>query len=777
MEQNQVRLEAMVAANARQLATVSSQVYVNNNEVQENLQKLDRNDIDLAGGISTVQNQQGTLHDAVTTASQTLGQKMTSLDENQRHLQDGVAQVAGVTQKTAADVTAIAQEHATLHQMVQSSRKELGDGIAVVAANQDKTRTDIGQLQQRHQALADQLVALAASQDRIHSGLDGLNKLMQLVANDVTAVSQGQTALRQALDEHKAVFADKSAVLEQNQRNTQASVDGIAGQTKQNADGIAAVAVNQAALQQTLGANHQTLTGQVAAVIDNQQGLRADIRGLSDKTGQTAAQLTSLATGQDAIRETLRSGNEAVTAKLTGLSENQTGLKGELNGLHQKADTVVTGVQSVRTEQAGLRESVKANHETARDLMAQLSSGEQQIQNQLDALTSTAGQTALDVVALTDSSAAMRQSLQANTAGLDEKTDRIATGLTTVADRQTAMQQTIGAGLSAMAAEQNAAHKAIREQGEQLSSRAAASAENQQQFQNDVDTVLATAEQTALDVIALASQQDAMQQTIQNHGKAADSQMASLAAGQEQVQSGLDTITATTGQTALDVIGAAAGQDALRQNLQNHNEVVAGRIADLASSQQQTQSGLDTVVATAGQTALDVIALNDGQIRLAQAAQADRQELAAKLTGIVQSQQQWVQRLDAAQANVQTIAASIATLEQHITKLQGSLQPSLDGLTTQLGANGQGRAQFEAKVNQDVQAIAEAISQLRQDQATLTDQMQQIQKRTQSQTKDIITAIQQLKQPPAEVKISDSGAMVNESGTKLESSVAEAEAK
>jgi hypothetical protein len=328
----------------------------------------------------------------------------------------------------------------------------------------------------------------------------------------------------------------------------------------------------------------------------------------------------------------------------------------------------------------------------------------------------------------------------------------------------------IAADLIVAATEQSAAHKLLREQGQQLSGQIVTSAENQRQLQSEIDAILATAGQTALDVIALASQQDTLRQVVRSHDDAVNSRMTDLTGGQEQAQSVLDTITATAGQTALDVIDVAARQDALSQDLHSHNKAVAGRIVELANGQQETQSGLDTVIATTGQTALDTIALSDGQVKLARAAQADRQELAARLTGIVQSQQQWSQRLDAAQANAQTIATGIAAIEQHVTKLQSSLQPSLEGLTTQVGATGQSRAQFEAKVNQDIQAVVEAISLLRQQQMSLADQMEQIHKRTQSQTKDIITAIQQLKQPPAEVKVSDSG-------TKLESSVAEAAAK
>jgi chromosome segregation ATPase len=780
MEENQIRLQAMVAANARQLATISSQVHVNNSEVQEGILKLDRNDRDLATGVSTVQNEQNALRETVTSANQAMDKRMATLDENQRLLRDGVGQVAAITQRTASDVTAIAREHATLHQMVQNSRRELGEGIAAVAVTGEKIRTDIGQLQQTDQRMVEQLVALATSQDRIYNGLDGLGKFMQAVASDVTGISQGQATLRQSLHEHNAALAEKSAILERNQQNIQAAVDGAAVETRKNTEGIAGLAAGQTAVQQTLGANHKIVTGQIAAVIENQQGLQAGINGLSERAGQNATRLTALATGQDAIRETLSNGNGVVAAKLAGLSESQTGLQSNLSGLHQKADTIVSNVTTIQAQQTSLHETLKANHEAAKNQVAQLSDEQEQLQGQLDVLTATAGQTALDVMALNDSSTALRQTVQASTNGLGEKADRIASGLTTMADRQTAMQQKIDAAVAttgqtardvtAAAARQETIQQALQDHNETTTRQITGLAENGKRIQSALDTVTATTGQTALDVTAMATRQDVLRQTLQNHDKAVDSRMVNLVNGQEQIQNSLDSVTAMTSQTALDVINMAAGQDALTQNLRNHNEAVTSRITDLASSQQQTQSGVDTVVATSGQTALDMIDLSEGQAKLAQAVRTDRQELAVRLAELVQSQQQWAQRFDAAQANVQTIAANTTALEQHLTKLQGSLQPSLDGLTSQFGAAGQSRAQFEAKVNQDIQAIVDAVAQLRQDQASLTEQMQQIQVRTQSQTKDIITAIQQLKQPPAEVNVSDSG-------TKLESSVAEAAAK
>ena len=74
-----------------------------------------------------------------------------------------------------------------------------------------------------------------------------------------------------------------------------------------------------------------------------------------------------------------------------------------------------------------------------------------------------------------------------------------------------------------------------------------------------------------------------------------------------------------------------------------------------------------------------------------------------------------------------------------------------------MDANGKQRQQFEAKVAQDVQAMIDAIAQLRQTQALLQEQMSQVQKSTQSQADTLKATIEQIKrQPPVEVKVSDS---------------------
>jgi chromosome segregation ATPase len=196
-------------------------------------------------------------------------------------------------------------------------------------------------------------------------------------------------------------------------------------------------------------------------------------------------------------------------------------------------------------------------------------------------------------------------------------------------------------------------------------------------------------------------------------------------------------------------------QDAIAKAIQSHDESAAGRIAQLGDGQQKMQSGLDAVATTVGQTIRDIAALNENQAKSEQTAQVGREQVAVSLAEIARNQQGWIERFDAAQAKVQAMADSIATLDQQLGKLQGALQTGVQSTATLLDANGQQRQQFEAKIAQDVQAMIEAISQLRQAQAQLQEQMGQVHKSTQTQAETLKSAIDQIKQPAVEAKVSD----------------------
>jgi len=853
MEDNQVKLQAMVAANARQLATISSQIHVNNADLQKGIQNLDQNDQSLAVQVTAVQDKQAQLHNTITSGDQALGRRMVALEENQQLLQDGVAQVADITQRTAADVTAVAREHATLHRLVQNNKQELAKNIATVANNQKTTHTGIGHLQQAGQHMTEQLVTLANEQQTLH------------------AATQSQT---QSL-------AERIAVVTQNQENLRALVNEVSNTTTQTAGDVATLTTSQADIHKTLGTNQKIVTGQVAAVIENQQSVQASINDLHQKADLTTASLDELSSGQNVLRQSITANATTLNTQIGTLAENQRSIQTGISDLSDTTDRVAAGqatlhesvkaarneigmhaatlaenqrtlqngvelldakttqvaadLTAVATTQDTLRQTVQGNDRAVRDQMKELADNQHALQSGLDTVTATTGQTALNVLAVGDGQAKLEQTLQAGINDLADKTNALASNVGAMTAEQASLresfeaasgdldmqvakladnQKTLQTGVSSLreqtdriaadvvtaAAGQDTLLQAITSHNEATAHQFAQLAEGQDDLQGYLDIVTATAGQTALDLNtmgqtqtrlernvaaslnaldqqtgqmtadlqAVTSAQKELQNSLKHHDQSVTEQVAGVVKGQEQIRTGLDTATATAGQTALDVIAVASKQETLEQSLQNHNVALDNQLTKLNDKQESMQACLDTVTATTGQVALDVISVDQGQAKLAEAIQADRQEVTARLAELARDRQQWSQRLDAAQANMETVAGSILTLEQRLASLQGTMQENLDGVATLLDADGNDRHEFETQLRQELQAMMESVSRLRETQTSLQKQIQQIQNTTQGQTDDILSAIEQLQRKPSDLRLSDAGVPAESSLTETD---------
>jgi chromosome segregation ATPase len=746
MEENQIKLEAMVAANARELATISSQLHTGQGKINESIQTLDGDTRQVAAGVVSVQNEQRQLHDAVAAGNEGLNRRIGYVEDNQRSLQGSVAQVSDVTQRTAADLTSLAQEHTALRETVRTNQQELAGSLGTVVDNQQAIQTGIGNLRQASEGLAggiasiaakhdtlyaavrdngkqlsDRLAVLSSGHERLCADIVNVHTLLQTMAADLVAAN---SSLKEQLGTNHESLAAQIAGLSASQQRLQAGVDTLGGKADQAA---VELADTRSSLQDTLRVSREVLTGQIAASLQNQQALHSDVRNLSDKADKLTADIGEVSTGQAALRDTLRTNHDAVITAMAGLSERHDALRSGIGRLDGKADRVAGDIASMTTQQQAFKSEIdnlgqatqrvasdiavmasgqKLLHQTLRahtdqinEQVMSLANSQEEMKANLDTLTAATGQASLDILALGNGQTGLTRTVQTGVADLGMRTDKMA------------------AELTAVAAGQNSLHDAMN-----------------------------------------------------RHGQAVSSQVARVVDGQQQMQSSLDTLTATAGQTALDVIAMTTRQDAIQAALQSHNEALDSQVAKLADNQQQIQNGLDTVTATTGQASLDALALHNSQGQLGQAVQAGRQEMVATLATMAQGQQSWSDRLNSAQAKVATLADSIAALKQQVAKLQEVLQTGIQGTTTVLGATGQQQLQFEAKVSQDMQAVIDALAQLHQTQTSLQEQITQVQKSTQGQAESIRSAIGQMKgipnvlertdgpepkQPHAEVRISD----------------------
>ena len=882
MQQNQVKLQAMVAANARELATLSSQVHVSQDRIEEGFAGLEQDIRNTDARLAAVQSEQAQLHQTVAANDQNMNARLTQLTDNQASLRDGIAHVADIAQRTNTTVSTVARDQATLHQLVQNNKKELGESITTVANNQEQTHAGIHQLHQADQNLANLIATVTAKQEALqkltegnHEQLTGslaalsthqgqfrgemgdLRSLTQTVAADVTALGNEQAALHDTVRANTATLvAGQGAIRDTLRTNNEVVAAGLTNlavqqqdignnvtNLRENSDKLAAdlatVASEQTALRQMVSNSTENL----AAIAEGQGALQLSVGALDAKTTTLASDISSVSQQLSALDENVKAGNETLTSHTAALADGQrmiqTGLntmtattnqsaltvlamgnrQGEMEQAMQAGiDRLTVETQQLASGQQTLDAALRDRSESLSSQLVNLTQKQQQMQSGLDTLTMTTGQVALDVLAIHDTQAGQGQAIASNQQQLVAKLDataqnqqQIREGLDTI----TATTTQTALDVLTVSETQAGQAQAIQANQQQLVARLDATAQNQQQIREGLDTITATTTQTALDVLTVSEIQAGQTQTIEANQHQLVARLDATAQNQQQIRDGLDTITTTTTQTALDVltvsevqagqtqtiqanqqqvvarldaaaqdqqqirdslgtIGATTAQVALdvlaghdsqvqqAQTLQAGQQAIAAELSTVTEGQQQVQGHLETITATATQVARDVVQVGENQGKLERAFETNRQELVARLTEIAQGQQEWLTRFDAAQANIEAMATGIASLEQRVMKLQGTLQSSLNDLNTLLDAKSQRQAQFEETVRQDVQSLGDSLVQLRDAQTGLQKRIQEMQSSSESQTEDLLSAIEQLQQKtdsnsalvPAEIKSS-----------------------
>jgi len=750
MEENQIKLQAMVAANARDLATISSQLDAGQGKINESIQTLDGDTQQVAANVASVRNEQRQFRDAVAAGNEGLNRRIGSVEVNQRSLQGSVAQVSDVTQRTATDLTALAREQAALQQTVRANQQELTGSLSTVANNQLRIVTGIGALHQGNQELAgdiaarhdtlyaalqnsdkqltERYAALTSGQSRLSADVAQVHTQLNTMTDDLTA---GNSSLKEQVAAGQQTLTTQIAGLSASQQQLQTSVDTLGTKADRTA---ADLADTKSSLQEAVRVRQEALTGRIDGLSAGQQQLQTSVDTLGGKADQTAA---DLADTRSSLQNTLRVSREVLTGQIAASLQNQQALQSDVRDLSDKADKLTTNISDVSGEQTALHATVRTNHDTVAVAMAGLADRQETLRSGLDKLEGKADRAAGDLTALTTQQQSLYEAVKANQdsvvpklAAVSATTEQTARDVAALNNGQAALQQNVQAG--------NAA----------LTARATELVESQQALQSRIDNLGQATRQVTSDVAKMTVGQDALHQTLKAYSDKTDQQAASLAGVQEEMRTNLDTLTATAGQTGLDIIAVTTRQDAIQAALQSHSETLGAQMAQLADGQQQMQTSLDTVTATTGQASLDALTLNNSQGRLGQAVQAGRQEMADKLADMAQGQQKWSERLDAAQAKAATIGDSVAALEQRIAKLHDLLQASIQGTTAVLGATSQQRLQFETKVSQDMQAVIDSLAQLRQTQTSLQEQITQVQKSTQGQADSLRSVIEQMKTSP-----------------------------
>jgi hypothetical protein len=232
IEENQLRLQTMVQANAQEIATVAATIEQNQRELQVGIDDL-QNDIrkvaaDMAADVTAVAEEQMKLHKTVQSDNRQMTGKMAMIEQKQHELQAGIEDVQNGTLKVAtdmaADITVVTNEQTKLYETVQSNSLQLTDKVAVIEQNQQERQDTIESVQQNIQQVAAGVSSLGEDILELQKILQ--NNIRELVSI-VDVAGQEQFKFQGKIQEDLLALGSTVSAIKQSQSRLQSQIEDV----------------------------------------------------------------------------------------------------------------------------------------------------------------------------------------------------------------------------------------------------------------------------------------------------------------------------------------------------------------------------------------------------------------------------------------------------------------------------------------------------------------------------------------------------------------------
>jgi len=232
LEENQLKLQSLVEANAQQISAVVSRIEQNQIDLQAALENVRNTTQKLASDITVATSEHTKLQKNVLDDNKQMTGRMAMMEQK---LQTGIEDVQSGTMKVADDIATVVETQLKLEEAVQSDRQQMSGRIAVIEQNQTKRQSEIGSLRSSIQKVAAGVSAFE----------ENLSKLQELLKNDtrdlagiIEAIGQGQFEFEQKIQKDVRTLADSIDAVEQNQDKLQKQIEEVQSNTQAMIDKI-----------------------------------------------------------------------------------------------------------------------------------------------------------------------------------------------------------------------------------------------------------------------------------------------------------------------------------------------------------------------------------------------------------------------------------------------------------------------------------------------------------------------------------------------------------
>ena len=171
LEANQMRLQELVEANARQITQVVASAERNQEQLQAAILSLRGTTEQLSAEMRQVAQAHTNLQDTVATQnSEALG-RVAAVEDGQKLLTARAAQTESAYRQLAADLSAMQARQAELAGLVESNQKSVVARLAAMDSNRMQLRAELGDVRVMTERLAADVAVVADAQAKLDTGM------------------------------------------------------------------------------------------------------------------------------------------------------------------------------------------------------------------------------------------------------------------------------------------------------------------------------------------------------------------------------------------------------------------------------------------------------------------------------------------------------------------------------------------------------------------------------------------------------------------------------
>lgn len=224
MEDNQLKLEVMIEANAEQIAILAANMEQNQYDLEEQVKNIEKDTRNVAADIASVTDAQMQLKEMVQGNNRTLYNRMSGLEKTQVEMQTSIENVKNDTQTMVAGVNAVSDEQTRLHEIVQNNGSYVADRMDVIEQKQQ-------QWQSMFTGFVDNVQKVVARVNNFEQNLSALQVSVQNGIQDLLSVMNSASGerlqYREQINEKIQTLSESINSILQNQQELRTQVEDL----------------------------------------------------------------------------------------------------------------------------------------------------------------------------------------------------------------------------------------------------------------------------------------------------------------------------------------------------------------------------------------------------------------------------------------------------------------------------------------------------------------------------------------------------------------------